>query len=145
MTAANSASKLNIGKVNYSSTNVFGRKIEDMFMKKAVSIVVALVILSSAISAMALEGSAKFSLAEPMICAGTEIKAGQYDVKYQSSSPEATVTFMVEGKIIATVQGKIEELQKKNSSSSVLIGKDSSGRPTILGMQFGGKKIQINF
>ncbi len=123
----------------------FRRKRENMFINKTVIMVVALLILLAAVPAMAVEGSARFTLSEKMTCAGTDIKAGIYDVKYKSNSPEVTVNFMVEGKIIATVQGKIEELDKKNDFSSVLIGKDGSGRLVINGLQIGGKKIRINF
>jgi hypothetical protein len=116
-----------------------------MFINKTVTMIVALLILLAAVPVWALEGSAEFILSETMVCAGTEFKAGSYDVKYQSSSPEVTVTFMLKGKVIAKIQGKIEELNKKNESSSMLIGKDASGRPVINSLQFGGKKIRVNF
>ena len=116
-----------------------------MFNSKKSITVVALLLLLTAAPLLALEGSAKFSVPQTMYIAGKEIKAGAYDVKWKSSSPEATVSFVVNGKVVLEVQGKIEELSKNNDYTSLLIGKDSTGRQAINGMRFGGKKITITF
>ena len=116
-----------------------------MFNSKKSITVVALLLLLTAAPLLALEGSAKFSVPQNMFIAGKEIKAGAYNVKYKSNSPEATVAFVVNGKIVLEVQGKIEELGKNNDYTSLLIGKDSAGRQAINGMRFAGKKTAITF
>jgi hypothetical protein len=92
-------------------------------------------------------GSAKFSVVQKMLVSGSEIKAGVYDVKWESNSPEATVMFLNanNGTLVLKVQAKIEELEKNFDFNSLVIGKDSAGRDAIKGLQFAGKKIRIVF
>jgi len=111
-------------------------------------IVVALAVLlvAAPILALAESGSARFVVTRTLYFGDTEIKAGQYDVKWESSSPEATVTFAFIGKPGGvTVNGKIEQVDKKYDYNSMGIGKDAAGREVIKQLQFSGKKIRIVF
>ena len=91
-------------------------------------------------------GSARFSVVQKLFVSGNEIKAGTYDIKWEANSPEATVMFMNKDGIMALkVQAKIEEIEKNFDFNSLVIGKDSSGRDAIKGLQFAGKKIRIVF
>jgi hypothetical protein len=46
---------------------------------------------------------------------------------------------------VLELQGKIEDMERKSDFSSLLIGKDPSGKPAIHGLQFSGKKFRIVF
>jgi len=92
------------------------------------------------------KGSGTFVVPQTLLVAGTEIQAGEYDVKWESSSSEATVQFRpVERGSEVKVQGKIEDVDKKFESNAVGISKDASGRKVLEELQFGGKKMKIVF
>jgi hypothetical protein len=108
-------------------------------------VIFVLLILVTAASLLAESGSTVYSVSKTMFIAGTEIQAGAYDVKWQSHSPEVTVIFKSKGKVIATVKGKLEKLDKVTDYTSMIVGKDSAGRDAIQALQFGGKKYRVAF
>ncbi len=57
-------------------------------------LMVVLLVLAVAAIVLAANGTAKFSVVQKMFVAGHEINAGIHEVKWESSSPEATVTFI---------------------------------------------------
>ena len=119
-----------------------------MFNSK--SLMVLLLICLVALPAVALTGGpeigkAKFTINETTFVGGNELKAGQYEVEWQTHSPEADVVFKAKGKVAAQVQGKIVETEKKFDYNSVLSGKDSTGREALRELQVAGKKIRIVF
>jgi hypothetical protein len=106
-------------------------------------IIVTLLVLCIAAPIIAAEEAARFAVVETVYASGTEIKPGKYDVKWDS---KGEVTFGFVGKPGGiTVQGKIEEVDKKYDYNSMATGKDSAGRPAIKQLQFRGKNIRIVF
>lgn len=116
-----------------------------MFNRKNLIWAATVILLLTAIPVMAVQGTAKFVVADTLSVAGSQLKPGAYEVKWESSSTEASVTFMSQGKAVLKVQGKLEELNEKNDENSLLIMKDPSGKPVLKGLQFSGKKIRITF
>jgi hypothetical protein len=110
-------------------------------------IMMALLTLLAVAPIMATEnGSGRFSLAKPLFASGTEIKAGTYDIKFETNDKSASVTFMVVGKAQKIeVQGKVQSVEAKSEYDSMGVGKDSQGRDAIKRISFSGKKIQIIF
>jgi hypothetical protein len=103
-------------------------------------------LLTGDLKRAAILGSGRFVVDRTLVAAGTEIKPGEYDVKWESHGPEATVEFTPIGKHQGVkVQGKIEEVNKKFDSNSLGIAKDPSGREVIKELQFSGKKMKIVF
>jgi hypothetical protein len=123
-----------------------------MLNKKYFIVSVAFLVLLAVAPIMAAEkgsaekGSGRFVVSRTLVAAGTEIKAGEYDVKWMSHSPEATVEFTPVGKPQGVkVQGKIVGVDKKFDFDSIGIAKDPSGRETLKELQFSGKKMKIVF
>jgi|WetSurMetagenome_2_1015567.scaffolds.fasta_scaffold717047_1 hypothetical protein len=117
-----------------------------MFNSRNCIVFMCLLLLAAApILAETTSGSGKFGVTTKLIAAGTEINPGEYSVKWKSNSPEATVTFITEGKAPIVVKGKIVMGDKKYDWNSILIEKDSSGRDVVKALQFGGKKMSIVF
>ena len=121
-----------------------------MLCNKSMKISATLLILLVAASAFALadnpvRGSAKVTLIDTSFLTGNEIKAGQYDVKWESSSPEVTVTFATKGMVVAKAQGKIVVVDKNYEFDTCRTLKDSSGRVVIKELHFSGKNIRIVF
>jgi hypothetical protein len=118
-----------------------------MFKNITSTMLVALLILLVAAPIMSQEkGTARFNVVEPLFVVGTEIKIGQYDIKWETTAAETSVEFVQVGKPSGVkVKGKIEQVDKKYDSNSIAFGKDSAGRLAIKQLQFRGKNIRIVF
>jgi hypothetical protein len=92
------------------------------------------------------KGSGRFVVDRTLFADGTEIKAGTYNVKWESNGPNATVEFTPIGKPQAVkVPGKIVEVNEKYGSNNIGIAKDPDGRNVMKELQFSGRKIKIIF
>jgi azurin len=116
-----------------------------MLDRRNAFVLAVLSLLLFAAPILAASGSATYTLSTTMLMANTKIQAGDYQMKYKSNGPEVTVTVKSEGKLVATVKGKLEKLDKATDYTSLLIGKDSSGNEIIEALQFGGKKYRVVF
>ena len=118
-----------------------------MLNSKNLIMIVTLLVLLVAAPIMASEnGSASFVVTAPLYVAGSQINPGQYNVKWESHSPEATVTFTgVEKPVVIKVSGKVEQVDSKASYNSIITGKDAAGHESIKQLRFSGKNIRITF
>jgi len=108
-------------------------------------VLVTLLILLAAIPVTMAKDSYQFAVSRTMYVAGTQIKAGTYEVKYEVNNSEATVMFYAFGKVAVKVQGKVEESKKPAENNSLAIGKDSAGREAIKALLFRDKTTTIVF
>lgn len=76
---------------------------------------------------------------------GTEMTPGFYVVDWVSHSPEATVTFTRNGKVVATAAGKWVERDMKAPADSVLYTNNADGSHTLKELRFGGMKQVLVF
>ena len=113
-----------------------------MFSVRNSLLVVVLLILVAA-PILAAGGTVKYVVSRPMFVGGTELQPGEYEVKWQSHSPEATVVFKLQGKVMATVEGKVEKLEKKTAYTSLVVGKNATGQDMIKALLFGDKDISV--
>jgi hypothetical protein len=114
--------------------------------KNVVKCLVIMVVIALAVPIMmALEaGTAKLTLAKDVFISGTEIKAGQYDIKWEATGQD--VVFIPSGKTEGIkVQGKVEQVDKKIEQNSMMTGKDSAGREALKQVQIKGKNVRIQF
>lgn len=116
-----------------------------MLKNRSSIVLVTLLILLAAIPMTMAKDSYVFAVSRTMFVAGTEIKAGTYDVKYEVNNAEATVMFYAHGKVIVKVQGKVEESKKPAENNSLAIGKDAAGREAIKALLFRDKTTTIVF
>jgi hypothetical protein len=118
---------------------------EGMLKNRNSIVLVTLLVLLAAIPMMMAKDSYKFAVSRTMFVAGTEIKTGIYDVKYEVNNAEATVMFYAYGKVAVKVQGKVEESKTPAENNSLAIGKDASGREAIKALMFRDKTTTIVF
>jgi hypothetical protein len=117
-----------------------------VYSKNLVKYVAIAVILAFAVPIMmALEaGTAKLILTKDVFVSGTEVKAGQYEVKWEAAGQD--VEFIPSGKSEGVkIQGKVEQIDKKIEQNSMMYGKDSAGRDSLKQVQLKGKNIRIQF
>ena len=104
---------------------------------------VALALLLSA-SALA-KGSRTINLAYAAVLSGTQIEAGQYQLRWEERSPEATVTLANGRNVVATAQGKVEERSVKYGRNMVLLTTKPDGSRTISEFRLAGTNKAIVF
>jgi len=77
--------------------------------------------------------------------AGAHLASGTYNVQWQTHSPEATVTFMQEGKLVATAEGKVVDRGKKYPADAVMFDETGDGGRIIREIRFKGSSEVIEF
>jgi len=108
-------------------------------------LILGVAILSVAsISAFAL-GSRTFHVSVPVSLNGTQMAAGDYEVSWQTHSPEATVTFTKGRKVIATAPGRLVERDVKYDHDMMVYEANADGSYTISELRFAGKRQVIVF
>jgi len=76
---------------------------------------------------------------------GSSLKSGDYNIKWETHSPEATVTFMRGSKVVATAEGKVEQREKNYSANQVVYTEAGNGQRTIKEIRFRGSSEVIVF
>jgi hypothetical protein len=76
---------------------------------------------------------------------GTQLKPGKYDVQWQGAGPEIQVSFVHEGKIVATVQGTLKTNDPQVTEDDIVIGTTSTNAKTIKEIDFSHNKESLVF
>ncbi|MGO8791079.1 MAG: hypothetical protein ACLQVL_27365 [Terriglobia bacterium] len=77
--------------------------------------------------------------------AGAHLTSGSYDIRWETHSPEATVTFLHGSKVVATAEGKVVDTGKKSSANEVLYDRGADGGQVIQEIRFMGSSEAIVF
>jgi hypothetical protein len=85
------------------------------------------------------------SVKTPISLNGTEITPGFYVVEWVTHSPEATVTFTRNGKVVVMAPGKMVERDNKSSADAVVYTNNADGSHTLKEIRFAGKKQVLVF
>ena len=76
---------------------------------------------------------------------GKQLAAGEYQVTWETHSPEATVTFAQKKEVVTTVEGKWVDRDTKYESNAVVYSTNPDGSRTILEVRFSGLKGALVF
>lgn len=77
--------------------------------------------------------------------AGSHLTSGSYRIKWETHSPQATVSFMRGNKVVATAEGKIVDRGTKYASNQVVYTEASNGERTVQEIRFSGSSEVIVF
>lgn len=102
---------------------------------------VALLVGASAIASD--KDSRTIKLFYPATLGGSLVKAGEYNVKMESHSPQVTLTFIKQGKAVATTQGRWEERSTIPTRNEVVYDTNQDGSSTVSEIRFQGMKDVI--
>lgn len=105
----------------------------------------ALAILLATCLSAAAANSHTLSFRTTVMLNGTEMTPGFYVVDWVSHSPEATVTFTRNAKVVATAAGKWVERDAKSPADSVVYTNNPDGSHTLIELRFGGMKQVLVF
>ena len=113
-------------------------------MKKTRFILLIVVTLALAFSASA-NNSKTLSFRTEVTLNGSKLPAGFYELSWVTRSPEATVTFVKAGQVMATALGKFVERDTKYSADAVVYTNNADGTHTLLEIRFAGRKQALVF
>jgi hypothetical protein len=107
--------------------------------------VLVLLVLAFATAAFAAGSAQKgnFQVSEPVQVSGTQLPAGDYVARWESSGENVKVEIVRNGKVLATVPAKVTELGQKASDDAAEIASNGAGRE-LKALRFSGKKIQLD-
>ncbi len=77
--------------------------------------------------------------------AGTHLSSGSYNVQWQTHSPEATVSFLQDGKVAGTAEGKLVDRGYKYASDEVMYDELPGGERVIREIRFKGSSEVLEF
>jgi hypothetical protein len=102
-------------------------------------------VLAAGMSTAAAKNSRQLDILYPVVLNGTTLEGGNYQINWVAHSPEATVTFKQGKHVVATVEGKLEDRDRKFERNAVIYNTDSQGKRTISEIRLGGTNQAIVF
>jgi len=108
------------------------------------SLVAAALLMAASIPAVAKDGR-RVQLLRDVTLSGTTLPAGQYIVRWQTHSPEATVEFAHGHKVVLSTEGRVEDRGKKYDSDTVVYDTAADGTMTIREIRFAGSSKVLVF
>src|SRR5271167_2231037 len=108
-------------------------------------ITVTLAILLMATLSASAKNTKTLKLAYSASLSGKQLAAGEYNVSWETHSPESTVTLAQKNAVIATVEGKWVDRDTKYEVNSVVYSNNPDGSRTILEFRFAGQKGALVF
>jgi hypothetical protein len=76
---------------------------------------------------------------------GTQLKPGKYDVQWQGTGPEIQVTFVHDGKTVATVPGTLKANDPNVTQDDIVIDTTSANAKTLKEIDFSHNKESLVF
>jgi hypothetical protein len=86
-----------------------------------------------------------FQLADAATIGGTQVKAGQYQVKWDGDGSNVQLTVMRGSTVVATVPAHLIDLAQKPADDSAIVKRNADGTNTVAEIHFGGKKQALAF
>ncbi len=107
----------------------------------------AIVLTVGIVSAAAAKDARKLSVPYNASLNGTPISRGDYQVTWETHSPEATVTFTSQRGhgVVAKADGKVVERAKPYDTNAVVFNRNADGSYSIVELRFKGLKEVIVF
>jgi len=101
-------------------------------------------LLASGIPSFA-KGSRTVTLTRNVVLNGATLPAGDYAVRWKAQSPQASVEFAREHKVVLSTEGRLEDRGKKYNSDTVVYLTTADGGVTIKEIRFAGSSEVLVF
>jgi hypothetical protein len=79
------------------------------------------------------------------VLSGTSLTAGQYNIRWETHSPEATVQFLRRHKVVLSTEGKIESRDKTYEHDTVVYDAGPNGGMSLVEIRFAGSSQVLVF
>jgi hypothetical protein len=98
------------------------------------------VLLASSAFASNKANKGSLQLSDPASIGGTQLKAGNYDVKWDGDGANVQVNVLKGSKVVATVPAHMIDLADKPANDSAVLKKNADGTESVAELHFSGKK-----
>ena len=113
-------------------------------MTKAVSkgLILGLAMLLASSALAATKGS--LQIVDPVTVNGTQLKAGDYKVEWDGTSPNVEVSILKGKDVVTKVPAKVVNLQMAAANDAAVTQKNNDGTSSLIGVRFQGKKFALD-
>lgn len=80
-------------------------------------------------------------VSDTITVAGTQLKPGDYTVKWEGAGPNVEVSIVQAGKVVATVPARRIDLSRSSDSDSAVVKLNGDGSRSLSEIRFSGKKF----
>jgi hypothetical protein len=108
-------------------------------VSKGLILGLAMLLASSAFAAT--KGS--LQIVDPVTVNGTQLKAGDYRVQWDATSPNVEVSIMQGKNVITKVPAKVVNLDSAAANDAAVTRKNNDGTSSLIGVRFEGKKFAL--
>jgi hypothetical protein len=86
---------------------------------------------------------ASVQLAEPATVGGTQLKAGDYTVKWDGSGPSVELSILQGNKVVATTPAQVVSVDRAPEQSSIVARHNQGGSDSLAEIRMSGKKYVL--
>jgi hypothetical protein len=108
------------------------------------SVLSVALLLTAGISAWA-ASSRSVTLRYNAVLRGTNLSAGQYNIQWETHSPEATVQFVRRHKVVLSTEGRVEARNKSYDHDAVVYNTAPDGSLSLVEIRFAGSSQVLVF
>ena len=106
------------------------------------SVLSAALLLASGIPALA-RNSRSVNISHDFVLGGTSLPAGQYTVQWETNSPEATVKFVLDHRLVLSAEGRLEERNVNYGRNAVVYSTSPDGSMSISEIRFASGHVLV--
>jgi len=93
-----------------------------------------------------LAANARFvTLRHDAVLSGTSLSAGEYNIRWETHSPEASVQFVRRHKVVLSTKGKVEARNKSYDRDTVVFNVAADGSFSLVEIRFAGSSGVLVF
>jgi len=89
--------------------------------------------------------SGTVTLHHDAVLSGTSLTAGQYNIRWETHSPEATVQFVRRHKVVLSTEGRVEARNKTYDHDTVVYNTAADGSMSLVEIRFAGSSDVLVF
>lgn len=108
-------------------------------LSKSLVLGVAVLLASSAFAA----NKGSLQLNDAVTVSGTQLKPGDYSVKWDGTGANVQLSIMKGSKVVATAPAHMIDLNQKPTNDSAVVRNNADGSRTLAEIHFGGKKAAL--
>ncbi len=112
-------------------------------MRRGVFVTLAFGAMFVLVAAAAAKGGMSVLLKTSLYVDGKSVGPGPCQISWATHSPEANVSFVVNGRVVAQTRGKFVERDEKSNYDGLVTAKDGSGNDVLKEVHFAGKKTVL--
>ena len=110
---------------------------------KLMTLALALMLATSAFAASDTH-KGNLQVFDPVQVNGKQLSPGEYQLKWEGNGPDVQLNIVKGGKVVATTQAKVVDLDQKANGDAAVVSNNTDGSRSLNQIRFGGKKFALS-